>query len=369
MRLALVLWDGELGGAEVMFATLASVMRRLGVGAEVVFITYAGPLAERLRTAGVPFHTWGCQRGRDILRSPRRYAAAMQAVGPDGVLLPGREFIGGALRVGGYRARIVAVEHGNLLLAESSRPRELLKRTMILASAWADDVEVGVSDFMVAQMRRGPHAGRLYRIYNGIDPSEFAPAAAAGPAAPEGDDREIVVGFASRLIPGKGADDAITAVARACEEASLRLRIAGVGSEQPRLQALVRTLGMDDRIEFLGLVHNMQLFWQSCDVAIFPSHQFVESFGMVAVEAMACGKPVIATRNGGVPEVVVDGVTGTIVEPGDVTGLAQALIRYSLDPALRHVRGAAGRERAAERFNIYDIARAYLRCFEGQAPA
>lgn len=347
-----------------MFASLAKVMRRLGVQAEVVFVTYAGPLAERLERAGVPFHVWGCERGRDMVRRPRRYAAAIEAVGPDGVLLPERNFIGAALRLGGYGGRIVAVEHGNLLQPATSRRWGLIERMMTLVSAWADDVEVGVSEFMVAKMRRGPHASRLCRIYNGIEPSEFAPAATA---APERTNGEIIVGVASRLIPGKGADDAIAAVARAggraAGEASMRLAIAGVGPEQTQLQALVQALDVGHRVEFMGLVRDMQAFWRNCDIAMLPSHQFVESFGMVAVEAMACGKPVIATRNGGVPEVVVDGVTGTIVQPGDVAGLAQALIAYAADSGLRNAHGAAGHARAAACFNIYDIAQAYLRCF------
>jgi glycosyltransferase involved in cell wall biosynthesis len=121
---------------------------------------------------------------------------------------------------------------------------------------------------------------------------------------------------------------------------------------------------VSDRVEFLGLVENMPRFWQSCDIAIFPSHQFIESFGMVALEAMACAKPVIATRNGGAPEVVIDGVTGTVVEPGDVAALERALVTYAGDADLRREHGAAGRARAMEKFDIHECARAYLRCFD-----
>ena len=102
-----MLWDGELGGAEVMCAGLAAAMRKLGVQAELVFVNYAGPLAERLAVADVPFHVWGCERGRDVLRHPRRHAAVVEAVGPDGVLVPERGFLEAALRLGGYRGRIV----------------------------------------------------------------------------------------------------------------------------------------------------------------------------------------------------------------------------------------------------------------------
>ena len=272
------------------------------------------PLAERLAATGVPFHVWGCERGRDILRHPREYATALEAVGPDGVLLPERNFIGTALRLGGYRGPMVAVEHGTLLLTEASTLQAVAQRLSTLTAARAHDVEVGVSDFMVERMRRGAHAPRLCRIYNGLDPLEFAP------AAEEPQDRDnrsdILVGFAARLIPGKGADDAIAALAQARAQRPMRLVIAGKGPEQQRLMSLARALDVSERVEFLGLVRDMRAFWQRCDVALFPSHQFIESFGMAALEAMACGKPVIATRNGAVPEVVIDELTGTIVEAG-----------------------------------------------------
>jgi len=96
--------------------------------------------------------------------------------------------------------------------------------------------------------------------------------------------------------------------------------------------------------------------------AVVPS-TFVESFGMAALEAAACGIPVIATRSGALPEVVSDGVTGTLVDPGDVTALGDAIVAYATEPHLRAQHGAAGHEWARERFNIAQCARAYLDLF------
>ncbi|MCA1682457.1 MAG: glycosyltransferase family 4 protein [Actinobacteria bacterium] len=358
--MAILLWDGNAGGTEMMHAGLAAAIRGLGASAEMVFVNRVGSLADRLAAAGVPFHVLGCRRGRDVLRHPRRYAAAIGAVGPDGVLLPERGFMASALRLGGYRGRIVAVEHGSLILAEPSRWRDIVKRANMRLGAWSDDLDVGVSDFMVARMREGPHAARMLRIYNGIDPAHFAGAASALPPA----ERGMTIGFAGRLIRGKGVDDAILAVARAAANGPLRLLIAGEGPERPRLEALARTVGVNERVDFLGLVRDIRQFWAGCHVAIFPSHQFIESFGMTGLEAMACARPVVATRNGGIPEVVAHGVAGTLVEPGDVTGLAEALVTYADREDLRCAHGEAGRARAAERFHIRDCARAYLECFE-----
>src|SRR5947208_15441464 len=101
-RLALVQWNGQIGGAEVLSVDLAAAMRRLGADIEVVFITFPDPLSERLADAGVPFRSLGFERGRDILIHPRAYSRAIAAVGPDGVILPECGFIGAAMRFGGY---------------------------------------------------------------------------------------------------------------------------------------------------------------------------------------------------------------------------------------------------------------------------
>ncbi len=357
-RVALVLWNGQIGGAETLSVGVAAAMRRLGVIAEVVLIGPSGPLADRLDEAGVPFRALGFSRGREILLRPRAYAAAVGLSGRDGAVLPECGFVGAALRLGGFRAPILAVEHGTLLQRSVSVRRRIVRQVNRLAGAWADDVEVGVSDFVVDRMRHGPHARVLDRVYNGIEPERFK---AAEPPEAFASEAPRTVGFAGRLIPGKGADDAIAAIVQASRRTELRLLIAGDGPERSSLRALAGRLGAADSVQFLGLVDDMPAFWQECDMAIFPSHQFVESFGMAAIEAMACGKPVVATRNGAAPELVADGVTGTIVAPGDVAGLAQALAAYAEREELRRAHGAAGRERAGELFHIDDCARAYLR--------
>src|SRR5207244_3487711 len=76
-RLALVLWDGDVGGAEILNATLAVHLRRLGAEVTVLFVGRPGPLGERLATTGVPYRSLGLGRGRNVLRHPRRYAQAV----------------------------------------------------------------------------------------------------------------------------------------------------------------------------------------------------------------------------------------------------------------------------------------------------
>lgn len=356
LRVGLVQWSAEVGGAEVVYAELAAALRRRRVQAELVFVLGDGPLGERLQAAGVPFRALGFRRGRDVLVHARRFARELMRTAPDGAILPECGFIGAALRAGGYRAPLLGVEHGAVLVAPRDRRQWILRNGARALGAWADDAEVAVSDFALEHLRRVPHARRIARIYNAVDCDRYAPPPERAPPAGDG----VQIAFAGRLIPGKGADHLIRALALLDDRAGVRLVIAGDGPERPALSALAAELGVGDRVQFAGVLSDLRELWWDCQIAAFPSDTFVDTFGMSALEAMACGRPVVATRNGGVPEVVSDGITGTLVAPGDPRGLAQALRTYADDPALRARHGAAGRARALERFDTHACASAYL---------
>lgn len=359
-RLALVLWNGNVGGAEILNANLAVHMRRLGATVTVVFVGNSQPLAERLLRSDIPYRSLNLSRGREVLRHPRLYAKEVTRCGSDGALVLERGFMGAALRVGGYRGAIVAVEHGMLLLEQQglTKSRRLLRRGSRLGGAWATNAEVAVSDFMLDRMRQQSHARRSLRIYNGIDPDTYLQIA----EKPADRGPNLVVGFVGRLIHGKGTDHLVRALARASRQIPARLLIAGDGPERSPLELLVRELSIDAQVEFLGVVEDLTAFWQKCDVAVVPSEN-LESFSMATLEAMACGKPIVATRSGAIPELVVDGITGTLVTPGNIEDLAQALFAYTEQPELRREHGAAARARAVERFHINACAQAYLDLF------
>jgi glycosyltransferase involved in cell wall biosynthesis len=361
-RLALVLWAAEIGGAETLTLALAEQFRRLGAHAEFVFIGGDGPLVDRLNAGGWRYRCLGHARGRDVLQHTRRYAGAVASCGPDGALIIHCGFLGTALRLGGYGGTIVAAEHGAILRPSKARRRRLLDRVSRTAAAWAADAEVAVSDFILERMLREPHAYRLWRIYNGIDPDAFPPT-----GEPTAHIEDLVAGFVGRLIPGKGVDVLIRALGEAPVCRSTRLIVAGDGPERLRLEALARDVGIGNRAEFVGMVNDVQSFWSRCDIAVVPSSELAESFSMVAVEAMACGKPVVATGAGALPEVVLDGVTGILVPPGSSDALARAVASYAESADLRRQHGTAARRRCVELFHIADCARAYLKLFDNIA--
>jgi glycosyltransferase involved in cell wall biosynthesis len=362
MRIAAVLWSGALGGAETFTVDLCRTMRFLGADVGVVFVTYSEPLGARVDAAGLPQASLDLHRGRQVTYHPRALAKLVRALGPDGVLLPGSGYLAAALRAGGYSAPIVAVVHDAVVgLGPVGLLDRIVRKIDHSTGRWATDIDVAVSDFALSHLRGQRHRRRLVRIYNAVDLHAYT----SDLAPPDRD--EVIIASACRLVDGKGIDVLLRAFARGAASYGARLRIAGDGPMRPMLETLARDLGVQSAVEFTGSVLDMPSFWRGCDVAVQPSDTFIESFGMVSVEAMACGRPVVATANGALPEVVEDGVTGVVVPPGDVNALGDALVALSRDPARRRAAGAAARARCEEIFDIRDCASAYLSLFRDGA--
>jgi len=356
LKVAIVLFSGRLGGAESFSAHLAAHLRDHGVDGHVVLIEGVGDLQRRLDSLGVPYTVYGARRGREIVYSPRRFARLIDECGHDGAILGWPGYLAATLRLGGYRGTLVAVEHGAQLSEDRSRlTRRLYKRLDWCAGVWATDQHVAVSRFALARLQRGAHKGRPTVIYNGVDLTAFRPA----PRSTLGGAGAVVIGAASRLVAGKGIDVLLRATASLRERVDARLLIAGDGPERASLRQLAKQLGLDRETAFIGWTNDLPGFWAQCDVAAMPSDTWVETFGLSAVEPMACSLPVVATLNGGLCEVVEDGATGLLVPPGDAGALAAGLERYARDRELRRAHGVAGRLRAERHFDIKDSARAY----------
>lgn len=171
----------------------------------------------------------------------------------------------------------------------------------------------------------------------------------AGPEpAPRGGDglRLLCVG---RLIPIKGHIVLLRALAAARGRVpGLELHVAGRGPLEQALKELARELGLADAVRFLGQVSPIQQTIEDSSIVVVPS--LGEGFGMVALEAMERGRPVIAAAIGGLAEIVVDGVTGLLVPPAEAGPLADAIVALATDAAARERYGAAGRRRALEEF-------------------
>lgn len=358
LRPALVLWGGYVGGAESFTADLARAIQAQGAKPGVVFVLEEDILADRLDRSDIPYSSLGLPRGRAVLRAQRRLAENVSAQGPDAAVLVDAGYLAAALRSGGYRAPIVGIEHGSLLQAHRLGAWDrLLRGAGRLSGTKACSAVVAVSEYMSKQITTNRLHKRVVCIPNGVDLERFSPSADGVASRPDNIDLDI--GCAARLVEGKGVEDVLHALAHP-SLGRARLRVAGDGPRLPALKQLAQSLGVDARTNFLGTVLDMPAFWRSADVAVVPSNGAVESFGMAAVEAMACAKAVVVTNSGALPDIVVDQETGRVVSAGDVVALAFALGEYAQDPARRAQHGSNGRRRCEEHYAIKLTAARYL---------
>ncbi len=138
--------------------------------------------------------------------------------------------------------------------------------------------------------------------------------------------------------------------------------LAGDGPERDRLQERARGLGVDGRVRFLGHRQDIPQLMASCDVFVLPS--LYEGLPLTVLEAMAAGKPVVATAVGGTDEAVVDGVTGLLVPPANPTQLAGAIRRLLADGALAARLAKSGRDRAIQQFSSEAMVNGVTRVYE-----
>ncbi|MGD9793290.1 MAG: glycosyltransferase family 4 protein [Acidimicrobiia bacterium] len=198
--------------------------------------------------------------------------------------------------------------------------------------------------------------GRGSVVYNGVSIEEF------DGAVPERRERPFVFAI-GRHVTQKGFDILIDAYARSGASASHDLVIAGDGPERGVLESLAADSGVAATVHFTGRTGRPRTaaLFRGCDLFVLPSRH--EPMGIVNLEAMAASKPVVATSVGGVPELVVDGVTGVLVPPEDGNALASAITSLLSDPYRAGSLGAAGRLRALQ-FDWPVIARQYAEVYE-----
>lgn len=163
----------------------------------------------------------------------------------------------------------------------------------------------------------------------------------------------VMVGVASRLIPGKGHAVLLEAVGIAVGDApDLCLVVAGEGPLRSDLESEARVLPTGS-VRFLGFIDDVPSLLHACDIVVFPTlAELSEGFGLAALEAMAAARPVIATDVGPLPELVGDGRAGVIVPAGSADGLAEALVRLARDSELRARLGECGRARATAEYSL-----------------
>lgn len=186
----------------------------------------------------------------------------------------------------------------------------------------------------------------------GIDPELFRPLSAAAA-------RPFTIGYAGGFVPEKGLDTLLTACATL--SADWRLQLAGSGTHKPALQDLAQKLGIADRLRWQDKIPSAQMpaFYQAVDAFVLPSRtrlNWMEQFGRVLIEAMACAVPVVGSDSGEIPHVIAG--AGLIFPEGDSQALAAHLQRLQNDPSQRQRLGQAGRQRVLANYTQAQVAEA-----------
>ncbi|GLY85870.1 glycosyltransferase [Actinoallomurus iriomotensis] len=356
LRIVLSIGSLQVGGTESQLVKLAGRLTARGHEVHVLAVRRGGPYEDDLRALGVPTRIFsysglrsrapsGRRDPRILLAEVRELLAIwrhLRALRPDvchGFLftcythvLPLALLAGVPARVNGRRG------------AAPQQPTGLLRAALDFAGHRSSSLYVTNSRALSARLVREEKvpAGRIEVIANGVEP----PARVADPARSPA--RGIVV---ANLIAYKGHADLIEALALL--DAPPPVRLVGEGPERERLTALIEERGLGHVVRLAGGAPDARALLADHQFAVLPSHS--EGLPNAVLEAMAAGLPVVATRVGGVPEVLADGVAGLVVPPHDPAALACAIERLAGDPELRRAMGAAGR-RAAERLSVDECA-------------
>lgn len=349
-RVALVAAGELFGGVEQFILTYAVHLRReLGTGA-TVFLFHRGRLAEALASAGI--ETRVLPASVRVLRRELtgRSFDVVHAHGYKGTVLA-------ALACRGTGLPVVKTEHGAV---EPYRGWKRLKMAVYdrldraVTRRWVHDVAYITDDL---RRRKGVtgRSGAAEVIPNGLP--LFS---AVKPAVPR--QREtFTLGMVGRLSPIKGHGVLLEALEKIPDRAGLRVLVLGDGPLLPALRADAAQRGLAETIEFLGFQKDPHRWMAALDALVMPS--FHEGLPYTLLEAMHLGVPVIASRVGGMGEILEDGRTAALVPPGDAGALAAAISALRGDAARRAALARAAQGEAARRFEIGAMAERYRRLY------
>ncbi len=335
IRILEAITPSTVGGAEVFVVGISRVLADMGVQVDVfcpsrrAFLDYA---IER----GVRPTTWRTF-GKVDPATVARLVALIKATRADVI----HTHLSTASLLGALAAKIAGVPsvahvHG-LNVASAYK----YSTAMIAVSDAVKDhlCSQGIPPDRIKVIHNGVDLG----AFDGIDPSAAKREIGCNSAAP-------VVGVFGRLSAEKGQALAVQAMALiARKHPTAMLLVVGKGKDRAALERTASELNIADRVRFAGFSDDVPRFMSACDIVISPSLK--EGLGLVAIEAMALAKPVVASAVGGLNETVVHGETGFLIPPNDPDALARSVNRFIEDKPLAERMGALGRKRAEEQFD------------------
>ena len=359
----------KLGGGEIALLNLVQALDRDTYDI-VVALASDGPLRDKLQTARIETHVLPLAAAVVDTRK--------DALGDGSVLRLGTAWhtLTYAIRLAGFlRRNRIDLVHANSLKADiiggvSARlaglpviwhvrdriASDYLPARVVRVFRWLCRT---LPTFVIANSHATLETLQLNGSGNGVVHDGFAGAPGGDMPAPSG---APILGLVGRITSWKGQHIFIEAAARVLERfPHVRFQIIGAamfGEEayERELRDLVRERRLEEAVEFTGFVADVQERIGQLSILVHASTTG-EPFGQVVIEGMAAGKPIVATRGGGIPEIVVDGETGLLVKMGDAGEMADALVRLLAQPELARSMGMAGQQRLRDHFTIQHTSR------------
>ncbi|MHB9093197.1 MAG: N-acetyl-alpha-D-glucosaminyl L-malate synthase BshA [Eubacteriales bacterium] len=199
-------------------------------------------------------------------------------------------------------------------------------------------------------------------IYNFIDPQEYHRVEVPDLKKRYAGTNEKILIHISNFRPVKRLKDVVDVFERVNRDIPSRLLMVGDGPEGPAVHRHILSKGLEDKVHFLGKQERVVELLSVSDLCLLTSEK--ESFGLVALEAMACGVPVIASTAGGLPEIVKDGITGYLLPIGNVEAMAYKAVKVLTNPALWSQMSENGVRHAHNNFHIDQIVQEYEKCYQ-----
>ncbi|WP_308192969.1 glycosyltransferase [Mycobacterium sp. PSTR-4-N] len=356
---ALVLIDAfRMGGAETLLAPMIVASRNTDLHMDVASVSPAEWNSEKtmaiLADAGITTRSLGIRRLLDPVALPRLVRTIRQG---------GYDIVHAHLEMAmtlavpaaaiARRPAVCTFHH----VAYPVEGREAGRMRLAVEAATRSRRALFVSEAsrrsFAEVYRPGRMPGNWEVMHNGIDVSNYAPGQAdprirAELTGNRGDVPLVVLPAAFRELKAIPVAIAAWPAVRQRHPRAV-LALAGGGEQEPELRRLVAELGLEDAVVFAGVRTDMPEIYRAADVVLLPSTH--ENLPTVLIEAGATERPVAATRVGGIPDIVIDGETGVLFEPGSPEALAAAVGRLLDDPELRRRMGAAAGERARREFS------------------
>jgi glycosyltransferase involved in cell wall biosynthesis len=342
------------GGAERQTRSLILSLDERGHDVALLTLARDGELADELRARGIPVDC-ARMRFRSDVAGWRRALRTARSFGPRIVVSRSVS----AQVAGRVLSSRLGVPHVTVEHAGPGLSMRAYRRMLVRFVARSVSRVVAVSETQIPALRSlGFDEGRIRVIPNGVALNGLH-ASAREELGLESED--FVAVLAAALRPEKQVPLFVRAVARAAaDEPRIRGLVAGTGVDQPAVEEEVARA--NGAVRLLGRRADVPALLEAADVVCLSSS--VEAAPLVLVEAMAAGRPVLATRVGGVPELVADGDNGLLVPPGDEDAFSSALVSLARDPALARRLGEMGRTRFRERFTLDRMAAAYDALFD-----